>query len=306
MDLSLVKVFLTAELLTNVGDQFILFSMREQFQEIFRRLSGCPFQNCCHCSVKSDCAYFRAFSQDLSSDVEAVRKHQKPPLPFVFDMPILPPAPNRGITFEIGLTLVGNAINDCSVYLRAMQRMLEQLEPHPSIKAASINKVETAGYRGERYPVLSVSASEGHLDNLQVMSLKGLVANVIFPESPLRLTLLTPLRIVRKGTISRYLDASMFLRSLLRRISSLTYYYGGVQLNYDFRWLADQSAQVSWLKSDFKWRGWNRNVSGLVGSGLLVGDFYDLYPFLTAGEYLHLGKGASFGFGAYRLGKTTS
>jgi CRISPR/Cas system endoribonuclease Cas6 (RAMP superfamily) len=38
-----------------------------------------------------------------------------------------------------------------------------------------------------------------------------------------------------------------------------------------------------------------------MGDGVLNGDFNELMPFLALGEYLHLGKGASYGMGQYRL-----
>ena len=42
--------------------------------------------------------------------------------------------------------------------------------------------------------------------------------------------------------------------------------------------------------------------AGLMGKGSFEGDLDPFLPYLFIGEYLHAGKGASWGFGRYRLG----
>jgi len=42
-------------------------------------------------------------------------------------------------------------------------------------------------------------------------------------------------------------------------------------------------------------------MAGLMGHGRFRGDFSGLLPFLVAGLYVHAGKGAAFGMGAYEL-----
>jgi CRISPR/Cas system endoribonuclease Cas6 (RAMP superfamily) len=40
---------------------------------------------------------------------------------------------------------------------------------------------------------------------------------------------------------------------------------------------------------------------GCVGKIFAEGDFSSLYPWLAVGEYVHVGKGCSFGLGQYKL-----
>jgi hypothetical protein len=41
--------------------------------------------------------------------------------------------------------------------------------------------------------------------------------------------------------------------------------------------------------------------AGIVGEGVLTGDLEPFLPYLRLGEYLHAGKGASWGFGRVEI-----
>jgi CRISPR/Cas system endoribonuclease Cas6 (RAMP superfamily) len=45
----------------------------------------------------------------------------------------------------------------------------------------------------------------------------------------------------------------------------------------------------------------NRKLSGIIGHGCFQGNFSQLMPFLVIGSYVHVGKGSSFGMGAYEV-----
>jgi len=46
----------------------------------------------------------------------------------------------------------------------------------------------------------------------------------------------------------------------------------------------------------------NQNENGrFVGSITFEGDFEEFLPFLMLGEYIHVGKGTSFGLGKYEI-----
>jgi len=61
------------------------------------------------------------------------------------------------------------------------------------------------------------------------------------------------------------------------------------------------------------WYDWERyssrqdrrmKLGGFVGEITYLGDLKDFLPFLLLGSYIHVGKGATFGLGKYRIAKS--
>lgn len=78
----------------------------------------------------------------------------------------------------------------------------------------------------------------------------------------------------------------------------------------DFRTLADLADKVTVSNQNIRMQTWerysNRNegkhpLSGLVGQALIEGIAEPLWPYLILGQWVHVGKGASFGQGRYEL-----
>jgi CRISPR/Cas system endoribonuclease Cas6 (RAMP superfamily) len=125
--------------------------------------------------------------------------------------------------------------------------------------------------------------------------------NTLGPQRiPIRIV--TPLRIAREGDILREYSFSPFIRTLLRRISSLAYYYYGSILEMDFKRLSVQSESIAVTESCFHWEEWRKGrLCGIIGTGVLSGELTDFHPILLLGEYLNCGKDAAFGLGRYEL-----
>jgi hypothetical protein len=120
------------------------------------------------------------------------------------------------------------------------------------------------------------------------------------------LRIFTPLRIARDGSILQSFSFSPFIRTLLRRVSSLAYYYYGSILDIDYKRLSALSGTVSITEDSFRWEEWRKGrLCGIVGSGVLCGDLTDFHPVLLLGEYLQCGKDAAFGLGSYELERQT-
>ncbi len=141
---------------------------------------------------------------------------------------------------------------------------------------------------------------------LEILSLRGLQEAVVLPSDAVTLTIMTPMRIMGEGKPFRELSFSPFIRSLFRRLSSLAYYYGGEEADLDYKWLAEQSLLIECVAADFRWTEWGSKWNGLIGTGTFSGDLSDYQIFLLAGEYLHVGKGASFGLGRFIVDKAAS
>jgi CRISPR-associated endoribonuclease Cas6 len=107
------------------------------------------------------------------------------------------------------------------------------------------------------------------------------------------------------------LDGPAFLRRLIRRVGTLVESYGSLPPDAapcDYHALADLADQVVVEDQNVSTHTWerysNRNeskhpLSGLVGQALFTGIAKPLWPYLLVGQWVHLGKGASFGQGRY-------
>ena len=87
----------------------------------------------------------------------------------------------------------------------------------------------------------------------------------------------------------------------MRRVSSLAYYYEGAEAPLDYRWLSLCSEKVTTVASDCRLVSWGGHPAGLVGTASFHGDLEPFQLLLQLGLATQLGKGASFGFGSYRL-----
>jgi hypothetical protein len=297
VDLNFVRLIFTMELEVDCAEPYALFGLRPYFAESFRLSSGCGSSRCRPCGKGENCPYHHAFSQALSTDPSALRRYQKPSLPFLFDIPILPPPPNRGTIVEVGLSVIGSAVPFTSVYIAAMTALLHAAGFRDRVKTLLL-KVESEDCGGARRTVMTPDTS-GDALNLSILSLEGLQQTAVLPVDFVTINIITPIRLMADGKTSKEFIFSQFIRTMFRRISSLAYYYGGEETDLDFRLLAAQSLLISTAVADFHWIEWTGRLSGLIGTGTFTGDMVDYHPFLIAGEYLHAGKGASFGLGRF-------
>ena len=127
------------------------------------------------------------------------------------------------------------------------------------------------------------------------------VGDLVGPADRLTLHFLTPLKLTHEGRLVRRFSFAEIARVLMRRVSSLSYYYSGADLPLDYRWLSQAATKVQTATSDCRLEIWSGRPAGLVGSTTFVGDLEPFHLLLQAGSAAHLGKGASFGFGSYQL-----
>ena len=129
-------------------------------------------------------------------------------------------------------------------------------------------------------------------------------------RNTITLSLKTPLRIRFDGQITDNLEFHVLLRNLLRRIASLSYFHCGKRLDVDFRGLIEKSLAVRQSASDVQWYDWKRystrqedwmSLGGVIGNVSYEGDMSDFVALLRLGEYVHVGKGTSFGLGKYEM-----
>ena len=289
MELHYVRLFFTFTLTTDLADPYTLFVCRSDFDAAFRKTLSCRRLDCIGCSSSARCPYPSNFGQEIAKDPEAVKRHQKPPLPFVFRFPVLPPAPNRGRTLECSLTLIGSAAQEAYLYMAAVRLLLEGLRTvGVRVEAECPGGGRTTVAAGE-HPALPIL---GALDPTDAGPL---------PSDRVDLVFITPLKLTHQGRLLKQLSFSQFTRTLMRRISSLAYHYEGAEPPLDYRWLSQCSEAVKTVSSDCRFVSWGGRPAGIIGSASFRGDLEPYHLLLQLGLATQLGKGASFGFGAYRI-----
>jgi len=126
----------------------------------------------------------------------------------------------------------------------------------------------------------------------------------------LGLDFLTITRIKFEENYVHHIELHMLIRSLLRRLSSLAYFHHGWELELDFTGLIERAAEVRLVKDGTRWVDWERyssrqdnkvNMGGLVGRVEYEGYLDEFLPLLRLGELVHVGKGAVFGMGKYKV-----
>jgi hypothetical protein len=274
--------------------------------QVFRMVVCRHAGPCEICPEQDGCSYQNTFSQALADDPAALKRHQKPPLPFAFDLPVLSDLPNKGHEFEIGLTLAGSAINYVEDYISVVRMLFSQGNLDRKVYGTVV-RVESVVCSDSRNSIMENGGAVA-LDRVATISARDLTEINNLNPFRVKLKIISPMRILQDGHPLREFSFSPFIRSLLRRISSLAYYYYGNRLEVDYKRLSAGSEEILIDENDFHWTdlqkdcGPNR-LSGIVGSGYCQGSMEDFHAFLLLGEYFHVGKGSSFGLGRYQIEK---
>jgi hypothetical protein len=295
MALTFSKIILTLRLQKNIGSPYIFFNLHKQFEAAFRQTVNCGQPSCNGCRRDRVCPYSRVFAQSLAMDPSALKKYQKPSLPFVFHLPLLADLPNKGMSVALEIILIGPATEYHRQFIQAVALVYSDL--------AVPLKAECADYQGNRY-LLMGGRGEEYSDRLFLFSAEELQKNELLDRA--EVSLVTPMLLLRQGHALREFTFSTFVRALFRRVSSLAYYYGGDEMPFDFKWLAEQSCRVQTIESDLVWSEWKigpsgGRVGGITGRIEFFGGLEVFSPFLLLGRYFNLGKGAAFGRGKYLI-----
>ena len=296
MDLNLVHIIIRVSSYDQTSLISHIYDAVRRFETCFK--SVCCMQNnlSCHlCGEQSErCPYRSVFGQLLSSDPYIVRMHQKPPLPFAFKISEIE---HVSSCIEIGIVIVGDAIQHVSIFLNAISQMVVSVGVNNGVDV-TVSGAWSLDYQGGRHEFNLSPHSLVFLSGLEILQASQHSNSVIiYLESPLRL--------LCDGSISHAFDFGLLLRSQLRRCSSFFAYYGGGELDLDYVFLSKISEKVTAIDSSFSFKIplWSKRAgfSGILGAGEFTGLDDGLMPILMLGSYLNAGKGATYGMGAYRI-----
>lgn len=292
-DLLIHRLHIVVSLIRPGRDPLLFFRLRSLYQAAL--IKTCPGHGSPACPDQFTCPFHTAFAQELSSDPELMRRHQKPPHPFAWQVPQL----DRGRTGDelvLGLTLVGRAAGQIAAHVEA----LKDLFSADQLPEVTLVAIAVEGVGGELVPwSLTGQSTE---PELPTRSWDDLLLHGDPPSSGQVIHLESPLRLLTGGKVLAGFDASQFLRQVVRRCSALASCYGTSVLKTDFRALADASHGVAVVASELRLVNKGGAFQGICGRVELGGDLVDFWPWLQLGQLLNVGKGAAFGLGRFRLG----
>ena len=275
---------------------------------------------CESCLLKGKCVYSYVFETPPPSDTSRMRKYPFAPHPFVITPPLEEKRTYReGEMLSFELTLIGKSIDYLPYFIYTFDELGRmgigrgkgryQLE---EVRAVYLD--ERSKNKGERAELI-YSGRDKVLHNFShLLSPCTLDLPPSSNLSPFTLNLffLTPTRLKFDGSLSPKPEFHILFRNLLRRISLLSYFHCGEELALDFKGLIESSKDIKVKKENLFWFDWERysnrqetkmKMGGFIGSITFEGDFKEFIPFLQLGEYIHVGKGTSFGLGKYEIYK---
>ena len=263
---------------------------------------------CTTCALVQICAHAYLFETPPPPQARKMRKYPAVPHPFVLNPPSGVESLPAGAEYALDLTLIGHGNRHLPYLVHALERAARAgLGRGRGVMALSSVERE-ARIGSDDWFRLHVNG--GAIENRPVQICPIPAA----PASPVRLELVTPLRLRRDSKPVRP-EAWQFgdlLSNLLRRVSMLTYFHTDQPLETDFSGLAESARQLQPIERRLDWRTWNRYSSrqkatvamdGLVGHVVLpTNGLEPFWPYLWLGQYVHAGAGTSMGQGRYLLG----
>jgi len=291
-------------------------TFRGAFGYAFKRIVCVNRERLCEsCLLKVKCVYSYVFETPLPSDTSKMRKYPFAPHPFVITPPLEEKRVYReGETLGFELILTGKSIDFLPYFIYTFEELGKigigkgkgkyQLEEVRAINAGERIKDQ------KEETILIYSRKDKTLrNNFRVLKVDDLGP---FDLSPYTLCIhfLTPTRLKYDGKLSPRLEFHILIRNLLRRISLLSYFHCEEDLDLDFKGLIETSKSVKVKEENLSWVDWERysnrqetkmKMGGFVGSITFEGDLKPFLPLLLLGEYVHVGKGTSFGLGKYEI-----
>lgn len=272
--------------------------------------------DCSNCSFGDKCPYKIVFEPSPPRGSKRLRNLQDIPRPFVIRVPsdvrtMLMP----GDRLEWEVVLAGNIISFLPYFIvtfkalgengfglwregkRSKAKLIEVLSVNPFTHESVV------AYEGTE----QVFWGEGH----HVITGKDIDDEVRHArEDSVTLDFMTMTRLKYKDAFVELPEFHVVIRNLLRRISTIAYFYQGIETEADFKDWIERAEQVSYDNLSIEWKEWLRysgrskgtmDFSGFVGKIRYRGDLKQFLPLLLYGSFLNVGKNAAFGLGQYEI-----
>ena len=230
-----------------------------------------------------------------------MQKFSQVPNPYVIEPPPLGARIYQpGETLSFHMVLMGQALRHLPLVAYAWQRALQRREGVGGGSAA----LSCVAY----LPPVGPEQALLDGDELQAPAIQPVPP--LAAEETVRLRFTTPLRLQKESKIQGHaMTARDLLMALARRYWLMAEFHQASQPTVDFKELSAKADAIQ-FDGQLQWRDWTRysnrqqremTLGGVVGSVELQGESALFHPLLAAGQWLHVGKNASFGLGQYTL-----
>lgn len=278
-------------------------ALRGAFGHAFRHaVCITRLRDCKACTLRPSCAYPAVFEPPPVA--HSIQQFSQPPAPYLVEPPDWCEQHHApGDTFHFHFVLIGHALAQLPLLVHAWQRALEH-GIGPGDGRARLARVIWCAGHGD---VTVFDAATGELA-------AHTPAPPDAPPVPAAVTLHlhTPLRLQHQGRPLRaaQLTPERLLVSVAKRVALLQSLHGdAAHPAPDFAAIKHSAAGLN-ARPALVWRDWTRyssrqqqtmQLGGVVGTWTLAGDLAPAWPTLHLGQWLHVGKNASFGLGRYTL-----
>jgi len=279
--------------------------LRGQFGAALRRTACITKEKtCAGCPLLATCPYPAIFETPAPAAHE-LQKFSQVPNPYVIEPPPLGTrAIAAGETLAFGMVLVGRALDQLPLIVYALQRALRDGLGAERARGELQDIAWESAAGPESVWDAAAARLRAHAPSLEVPGLDG--------GTQATLSIATPLRLQDNGRPLRphELSPRKLVTALVRRAALLFEFHAdrpglGAQATVLAR-CAESLADAR----DLTWHDWTRyssrqrqsmTLGGVLGTWTLRGDLAPLLPWLWLGQWLHAGKNATMGMGAYRL-----
>ena len=313
-------------------------TFRGAFGTVFRRVVCINKKSdCIDCFLKEKCIYSYIFETPLPKNSEYQKNNSYVPHPFIID----PPLENKeiyhkGEAISFNLTLINKAINYLPYIIFTFKEMGEngigKGRGKYFLKAVkncndNDNGIEMCRTGHKDHKIDKVNGKDNHLiydgesktlqDNYIILTGEDILAKADnrLVNNTLTIEFITPTRIKYNGKLISTIEFYIFIKNLLRRISALSYFHSEEQLDLDYRDLIEKAKNIKVNQSELHWYDWTRysarqdfkmSLGGFKGKITFIGaenspPIKDFLPLVILGEYVHIGRGTSFGLGKYKI-----
>ncbi|MDY6825340.1 MAG: CRISPR system precrRNA processing endoribonuclease RAMP protein Cas6 [Thermodesulfobacteriota bacterium] len=226
-----------------------------------------------------------------------------PPRPFIVEPPQTTAREfAAGMPFDFNLILIGEAVDALPLFIRAMKRMGEiGFGKGPGLFAIKEIMVRDENIFTNAVPMREIAVMPETLSPPE-LSPAGR------RDVSLRVTFKTPLRIKYYDAAVPELPFHVFVRMMLRRISSLAGCYGSREPAYDYKAFIEYAKNNVESASHLEWFDWKHKAArqdkslmkgSITGNVFYTGKIDNFLPLINACELLHIGKQAAYGMGLF-------
>lgn len=288
-------------------------SFRGGFGSVLRQLTCVTrLPDCQDCPVRLDCPFTYLFkSAPPAGDTHFVNEAQVP-RPFILETPDVTDV-SHGKSVRFRVTLAGKA-NEYLPYIALAYRQLGMVgigQGRGKYKLVSVSSIDPTG---ARLPIQILDGIEGRLYLSKAQPISFDKVQKTWEQqsvSKLKVSFVSPTHLVAKGrSLDKPPEFEQLLRAVLRRYSDLAALYGEGRPQWDYRTILETAKEIRLAYSRislFRRRGFSSRkgqetpTEGLTGDLIYEGGVSAFMPYLIFGQWLHVGKQATFGMGRYKV-----